>query len=133
MLTISTYVDFLVQVRSQSRAELLGGVDDHQKDGETGVVLVFHHVDFLRAQVGQKTSAEDVWTSDTCFGVEVLEPKRKHIDQMMQLKFLDVTRSPFVWNEAHANFARMFRSHWSLEAWKCRRTSDGGQSSWSLS
>lgn len=81
---------------------------------------MLHHIDFLRAQVSQQTSTEDVWTSDTCFGVEVLEPKKcEKVDQMMQLNYPDVTRSPFVWNEAHANLARMFRSHWSLEAWSC--------------
>lgn len=72
-----TYVNFLVQVSSHLWAELLGGEDDHEKDGKTGVVFVLHDVDFLRQQVGHQTSAKDVWTSDTCFRVEQLEPKTR--------------------------------------------------------
>jgi hypothetical protein len=46
---------------------------------------MLHDVDLLGEKVGGHASAEDIWTSDTCFGIEELEPKKE------QQKLLFVT------------------------------------------
>ena len=55
---------------------------------------MLHDVDFLWEKVSGHASAEDVWSGDTCFGVEELEPEngsnKVSNDDAMELRFLTI-------------------------------------------
>lgn len=72
-----THVEFLVSIGGNHWAKLLGGIDNHQQDRQARIKFVLHHVNFLRTKIGNHTSTENIWPSDTCFIVEEFEPKIK--------------------------------------------------------
>lgn len=53
---------------------------------------MLHDVDFLGEQVCSQTGTEDVWSSDTCFRVEQLEPESEEdaSDDAIVLTLIDV-------------------------------------------
>lgn len=71
---ILAYINFLVQILGNGRSQLSDTKIDHQKQRQTRVVFMFHHIDFLADQVCAHSDTKSVWSSDTSLLVEECEP-----------------------------------------------------------